>query len=310
MVVAKAVMAQAVCDEATVTATPTRLGLRHLWQRCGHGGRHAGATRVVWAAATGGAPSDDGGDGDGDVESAIEKKQKDFSFKSLDARIWSLALPAVASLLLDPVLGAVDTAFVGRIQGEGADEALGGLAIATTVFNFSFKLFNFLAVVTGPLVATQIAAAQKAEAGAEAKDDDVDGDVAVGAKDWRGRGAGREAAADTVGGAMTLALLLGFGALVTLQLGSDEIIAWAGGDAAETAAATATAAAAAADGASSSAAAAAAAAPDATLLMSEAEAYLRVRAWSAPAALVGTVVGAVQLDPGLTAVDPALGFSA
>jgi hypothetical protein len=55
----------------------------------------------------------------------------------------------VASLLLDPVLGAVDTAFVGRIEGEGAAAALGGLAIATTVFNFSFKLFNFLAVVTG-----------------------------------------------------------------------------------------------------------------------------------------------------------------
>ena len=79
--------------------------------------------------------------------------------KSLDARIWALALPAVASLLLDPVLGAVDTAFVGRLEGEGAAAALGGLAVSTTVFNFSFKLFNFLAVVTGPLVASQIAAA-------------------------------------------------------------------------------------------------------------------------------------------------------
>lgn len=67
----------------------------------------------------------------------------------LDGQIWALALPAVASLLLDPVLGAVDTAFVGRIEGAGAAAALGGLAIATTVFNFSFKLFNFLAVVTG-----------------------------------------------------------------------------------------------------------------------------------------------------------------
>ena len=40
-------------------------------------------------------------------------------------------------------LGVVDTAFVGRIRGEGAAEALGGLAVATAVFNFSFKLFNF-----------------------------------------------------------------------------------------------------------------------------------------------------------------------
>ena len=61
---------------------------------------------------------------------------------SLDAAIFALALPAVASLLLDPVLGVVDTAFVGRIRGEGAAEALGGLAVATAVFNFSFKLFN------------------------------------------------------------------------------------------------------------------------------------------------------------------------
>ena len=55
----------------------------------------------------------------------------------------ALALPAVASLLLDPVLGVVDTAFVGRIQGEGAAEALGGLAVSTAVFNFSFKVSLF-----------------------------------------------------------------------------------------------------------------------------------------------------------------------
>ena len=61
----------------------------------------------------------------------------------------------MASLLLDPVLGAVDTAFVGHIEGDGAAVALGGLAVSTTVFNFSFKLFNFLAVVTGPLVAAR-----------------------------------------------------------------------------------------------------------------------------------------------------------
>jgi Na+-driven multidrug efflux pump len=46
---------------------------------------------------------------------------------------------------------SVSPYFVGRIEGEGAAAALGGLAVATTVFNFSFKLFNFLAVVTGPL---------------------------------------------------------------------------------------------------------------------------------------------------------------
>jgi Na+-driven multidrug efflux pump len=63
----------------------------------------------------------------------------------LDGAIFALALPAVASLLLDPVLGVVDTAFVGRIQGEGAAEALGGLAVSA-VFNFSFKVSLFILI--------------------------------------------------------------------------------------------------------------------------------------------------------------------
>ena len=112
------------------------------------------------------------GDTDGEAVSTSRAKDDDGARESdegsLDAAIFALALPAVASLLLDPVLGVVDTAFVGRIRGEGAAEALGGLAVATAVFNFSFKLFNFLAEVTGPLVASQIAAA---EAEATALDD-------------------------------------------------------------------------------------------------------------------------------------------
>ena len=96
---------------------------------------------------------------DVDASSSSSTPNTDEPSSNLDARIWALALPAVASLLLDPLLGAVDTAFVGRIEGEGAAAALGGLAVSSTVFNFSFKLFNFLAVVTGPLVASQIAAA-------------------------------------------------------------------------------------------------------------------------------------------------------
>ena len=41
----------------------------------------------------------------------------------------------------------VDTAFVGRLPG---DEALGGLAVATSVFTFTFLLFNFLSTVCLP----------------------------------------------------------------------------------------------------------------------------------------------------------------
>ena len=115
--------------------------------------------------------------------------------KSLDARIWALALPAVASLLLDPVLGAVDTAFVGRLEGEGAAAALGGLAVSTTVFNFSFKLFNFLAVVTGPLVASQIAAAAAKRASTSEASDGAETATTTSEMEI---GAGRAAAAETV----------------------------------------------------------------------------------------------------------------
>ena len=198
----------------------------------------------------------------------------------------------MASLLLDPVLGAVDTAFVGRIEGDGAAAALGGLAVSTTVFNFSFKLFNFLAVVTGPLVAAQIAAARKTAAEASPSDGSDPADA-------------RAAAAETVTGAMTLAIVLGVSACVALEAGADPILSWAGGDAAakrdpvgavgvgvvevvdlpgdgSMPALTG-------DGSNPTSA------PVESALMSEAEAYLRVRALSAPAALIGTVsVGAYR----------------
>ncbi len=181
----------------------------------------------------------------------------------MDAAIFALALPAVASLLLDPVLGVVDTAFVGRIRGEGAAEALGGLAVATAVFNFSFKLFNFLAEVTGPLVASQIAAAE-----AEAADLD-DAGVATNTTTTRAR------AAETVRGAMTLAVALGIFACVSLELGAETILRWSG-----------------ADGVSSGATNGGV---DGGNMLRQAEAYLRVRALSAPAALIGTVaVGAYR----------------
>ena len=187
----------------------------------------------------------------------------------MDAAIFALALPAVASLLLDPVLGVVDTAFVGRIRGEGAAEALGGLAVATAVFNFSFKLFNFLAEVTGPLVASQIAAAE-AEATALSDDAGLSGTNRTNTKT---KTTTRTKAAETVRGAMTLAVSLGIFACVALELGAETILRWSG-----------------ADGVSSLNGEV-----DGGNMLRQAEAYLRVRALSAPAALIGTVaVGAYR----------------
>lgn len=105
--------------------------------------------------------------------------------RSLDRRIFVLALPALGALAADPLLSLVDTYFVSRLGVIG----LGALAVNTAVFGFAFVLFNFLAYVTTPLVA-------------------------------RALGAGRrDEAAQTVSTALGLGLLLGLLATVVLLLG-------------------------------------------------------------------------------------------
>jgi hypothetical protein len=76
-------------------------------------------------------------------------------------RILSIATPALASLALDPLMSAADTAFVGRMAGTGE---LGGLAVATTVVTVSFYMFNFLSTSTAPLVASVRASGNEEEA--------------------------------------------------------------------------------------------------------------------------------------------------
>ena len=52
------------------------------------------------------------------VEWAKRAKPSAETLGLLDASIFALALPGVAELLLDPVMGAVDTGFIGRLRGE------------------------------------------------------------------------------------------------------------------------------------------------------------------------------------------------
>lgn len=139
------------------------------------------------------------------VEWRERKPPSDETLGLLDASILALALPGVAELLLDPVMGAVDTAFIGKLTGPNAAEALGGLAVSTTCFTFCFKLFNFLAVVTGPLVAAKISSAGGR--------DSVEG---------------RRAAKKTVGSAMALALALGFATTGVLEVFTDQMLQFCG----------------------------------------------------------------------------------
>jgi len=78
--------------------------------------------------------------------------------EALDEQVVSLALPAIVALCAEPLLSAIDTGFVGRLPNPAL--SLGGLGVATTVFDFVFRCYNFLCVVTVPLVA-KAAAAQR-----------------------------------------------------------------------------------------------------------------------------------------------------
>jgi len=76
--------------------------------------------------------------------------------EALDEQVLSLALPAIVALCAEPLLSAIDTGFVGRLPNPAL--SLGGLGVATTIFDFVFRCYNFLCVVTVPLVAKAAAA--------------------------------------------------------------------------------------------------------------------------------------------------------
>jgi putative MATE family efflux protein len=69
----------------------------------------------------------------------------------LDRRILAIAVPALGSLLVEPIYVLTDTAVVGRL---GTDE-LGGLAVASTVLNTLVWIFNFLSYGTTVRVAVR-----------------------------------------------------------------------------------------------------------------------------------------------------------
>lgn len=66
-----------------------------------------------------------------------------------DKEIFSLAVPAMLSTLLDPLMGLVDTAIVGRL----GTEPLAAVGMSTIVYNFSNFIWNFLLYTTTPRIA-------------------------------------------------------------------------------------------------------------------------------------------------------------
>lgn len=77
-----------------------------------------------------------------------------------DREIVGLAVPALGSLAIDPLLTLADTAFVARL---GTVE-LAALGVDAAIISFAFFAFNFLAFVTTPLVAKSLGRGDRAEA--------------------------------------------------------------------------------------------------------------------------------------------------
>ncbi|MGH8943934.1 MAG: MATE family efflux transporter, partial [Acidimicrobiia bacterium] len=74
--------------------------------------------------------------------------------------ILRLAIPALGTLAIDPLLTLIDTAFVARV---GVDE-LAALGVDTAILGFVFFGFNFLAYATTPLVAQALGRGNPEEA--------------------------------------------------------------------------------------------------------------------------------------------------
>ena len=77
---------------------------------------------------------------------------------ALDRKIIDIALPAVANFMILPLVGAVDTLWVGRM---GNALSLAGQGAANQVFSSSFWIISFLPSVVTPLVAKAAGAGDK-----------------------------------------------------------------------------------------------------------------------------------------------------
>lgn len=77
---------------------------------------------------------------------------------ALDRRILVLAVPAVLNFAILPLVGAVDTLFVGRMKEA---LALAGQSASNQVFSSVFWIISFLPSVVTPLVAKAVGSGDK-----------------------------------------------------------------------------------------------------------------------------------------------------
>lgn len=83
----------------------------------------------------------------------------------MNRAILRLAIPNIISNIVIPLLGMIDIAIAGRMEG-GTDSTIGALAIGTAIFNFIYWNFAFLRMGTSGLTAQAYGANNKDEAAA------------------------------------------------------------------------------------------------------------------------------------------------
>ncbi len=88
-----------------------------------------------------------------------------FKRNPRDGAIAALAIPALGTLAIDPIVSIVDTAWVGRL----GTEPLAALAVASAIFAAVFAVFNFVHVAITPLIAGEVGRGAIERAGAIAK---------------------------------------------------------------------------------------------------------------------------------------------
>ena len=101
---------------------------------------------------------------------AVYNKEKEYTGPKIlrgmprgddfDKRIVELAVPAIINFAILPLVGAVDTAFVGQM---GDALALAGQGAANQVFSSTFWIISFLPSVVTPLVAQAVGSGDQAE---------------------------------------------------------------------------------------------------------------------------------------------------
>eukprot|EP00889_Picochlorum_renovo_P006885 jgi/Picre1/33915/NNA_001394.t1 len=83
-------------------------------------------------------------------DGAGQFRRQFLSLKSpWDAEIFSLALPALLTTLLDPLMGLIDASIIGRV----GTVQLAAVSCSTVLSNFSTFIFNFLLYTTTPRIA-------------------------------------------------------------------------------------------------------------------------------------------------------------